>query len=146
MYISGMKIKEKQSSKWTYGSSCFVYLWITKERKGRRVNETGGESRKRMNVEGEEEGRWKRKKSSPTKKQYLWINYHEQKSSEHLRTTYGNIGQLFRPHQQCIPWSPPLEIEPATRDCKAKTLQLSQQFISHAVEDKLISHGNCVAN
>ena len=37
----------------------------------------------------------------------------------------------IRSHQQYILWSPPLEIEPATTDCRAETLQLSQQFISH---------------
>ena len=27
-------------------------------------------------------------------------------------------------HQQCIPWSPPLEIKPVTTECKAETLPL----------------------
>ena len=34
-------------------------------------------------------------------------------------------------HQQCIPWSSPLEIESATTDCKAGTLPLSHQPTSH---------------
>ena len=38
---------------------------------------------------------------------------------------------LIRSHQQCILWSPPLEIEPATTDCRAETLQLSKQSILH---------------
>ena len=33
---------------------------------------------------------------------------------------------LIRSHQECIPWSPPLDIEPATTDGRAETLQLSQ--------------------
>ena len=37
----------------------------------------------------------------------------------------------IRSHQQCILWPPPLEIDPVTTDCRAKTPQLSQQFISH---------------
>ena len=37
---------------------------------------------------------------------------------------------LIRSHQQCIPWFPPLEIEPATTECRAKTLLLSHQSIS----------------
>ena len=47
---------------------------------------------------------------------------------------------LIRSHQQCIPWSPPLEIEPTTTDCRAETLQLS-----HTSDAKLTSHGNCAA-
>ena len=34
---------------------------------------------------------------------------------------------LIRSHQQCILWSPPLEIELVTTDCRAETLQLSHQ-------------------
>ena len=47
-------------------------------------------------------------------------------------------------HQQCIPWSPPLEIKPVTTDCRAETLQLSHQSISHTSDAKLTSHGICV--
>ena len=49
---------------------------------------------------------------------------------------------LIRSHQQCIPWSPPLEIEPATTECRAETLmvwwdlirskQLSSVSVCHA--------------
>ena len=39
-----------------------------------------------------------------------------------------------------------MEIEPATTDCSAETLQLSHQFISHIIDAKLASHGNCTGN
>ena len=52
---------------------------------------------------------------------------------------------LTRSHQQCIPWFPPLEVEPATTDCSAETLQLSHQFISHTSDSNITSHGNCTA-
>ena len=61
------------------------------------------------------------------------------KSDEHLRMTYGNsFFDLISSHQQYIPWSQPLEIEPATTDCRVETLQLSQQFISFTSDTKLI--------
>ena len=63
------------------------------------------------------------------------------KSAEHPRTTYGNTGQLL--HEQCIPQSQPPEIEQATTDCSAETLQLSHQFISYTSDAKSTSHGNC---
>ena len=34
--------------------------------------------------------------------------------------TLDNCFDLIRSHQQCIPWSLPLEIEPATTDCRAE--------------------------
>ena len=52
----------------------------------------------------------------------------------------------LRPHQQCIPWSLPLEIEPATTECRNETLPLSHQFTSHIIDAKSTSHGNCAAN
>ena len=39
--------------------------------------------------------------------------------------TLDSCFDLIRTHQQCIPLSPPLEIEPATTDCRAESLQLS---------------------
>ena len=48
-------------------------------------------------------------------------------------------------HQQYIPCSPPLEIEPATTECKAKTLPLRYRSTLHPSDAKLTSHGNCVA-
>ena len=80
----------------------------------------------------------------------LWI---ELPWPENLANTYAwhtetlnNCFDLIRSHQQCIPWSPPLEIEPANTDCRAKTLQLSHQSILHISDMKLTSHGNCTAN
>ena len=47
---------------------------------------------------------------------------------------------LIRSHQQCIPWSLSLEIEPATTECRAKTLPLSHLFTLHTNIAKLTSH------
>ena len=49
--------------------------------------------------------------------------------------TLDSFFYLIRSHQQYIP-SSPLEIEPATTDCRAETLQLSQQSISHTSDAK----------
>ena len=46
------------------------------------------------------------------------LNSHDQIIRLAQRATYGTTGQLFRPFQQCIPWSPPLENEPATTECR----------------------------
>ena len=46
---------------------------------------------------------------------------------------------LIRSHQQCMLWSPPLEIEPEITECKAKTLPLSYGSTSHTGDDKLNS-------
>ena len=62
--------------------------------------------------------------------------------TETLDSCFGRI----RSYQQCIPSSPPLEIEPANTDCRAETLQMSQQPISHTSNVKLTSHGKCAAN
>ena len=56
--------------------------------------------------------------------------------------TLDSCFDLIRSHQPCIPWSPPLEIKPATTDCRAETLLLSQQFISHTSDAKLTSYGS----
>ena len=53
---------------------------------------------------------------------------------------------LIRSHQQCILWSPPLEIEPVTTEYRAETLPLSYQSTSYTSDAKLTSYGNCVAN
>ena len=50
--------------------------------------------------------------------------------------TLDSFFTLIKSHQQCITWSPPLEIELVTTDCRAETLQLSQQFISHTSDAK----------
>ena len=51
------------------------------------------------------------------------------KSGEHLFTAHTEtldcLFDLIRSHQRFISWSPSLEIEPATTDCRAETLQLS---------------------
>ena len=39
--------------------------------------------------------------------------------------TLDSCFDLIRSHQQCILWSPPLEIQAATTECRAKTLPLS---------------------
>ena len=63
----------------------------------------------------------------------LWIKlpWHENPANTYARhtETLDSCFNLIRSHQQCIPWSPPLEIKPATTDCSAETLQLSHQFI-----------------
>ena len=41
--------------------------------------------------------------------------------------TLDSFFDLIRSHQQCIPWSPQLEIEKVTADCRAETLKLSYQ-------------------
>ena len=77
-----------------------------------------------------------------------WITI-TRKSGEHLRMTNGTVDSCFnliRSHQLYIPWSPPPEIEPVTKDCSAEKLQLSPQFISHTSDAKLTSYGNCTAN
>ena len=45
-------------------------------------------------------------------------------SSKHPHATYRTLNSCFDligSHQQCIPWSPPLEIEPATSECRNRT-------------------------
>ena len=49
-------------------------------------------------------------------------------------------------HQQCIPQSPPLEIQPATTECRAETLPLSYWSTLHASDAKSTSHGKYTAN
>ena len=56
--------------------------------------------------------------------------------------TLDSCFDLIRSHQQCILWSPPLEIEPATTECRAKTLPLSHKSTSHTDDTESTSHGN----
>ena len=45
------------------------------------------------------------------------------KSGTHLHATYEALNSCFdliRSHQQCTPWSPPLEIEPTTTVCRSR--------------------------
>ena len=51
--------------------------------------------------------------------------------------TLDSCFDLVRSHQLCIPWSPPLEIEPATTECRTETLPLSYQSTSHTSNAKL---------
>ena len=70
------------------------------------------------------------------------------KDGEHLRTTYGNTGQLFRPYKvssAVYAVISPLEIEPSTTKCRAETLPLSSQYTSHTNDATSTSHGNCAA-
>ena len=60
--------------------------------------------------------------------------------------TLDSCFDLIRSHQQYIPWSPPLEIEPTTTECKAETLSLIHQPTSHTSGPKLTSHVNYIAN
>ena len=41
------------------------------------------------------------------------------KSGTHLHATYGVLNDFIRSHQRCIPWYPPLEIEPTTTVCRS---------------------------
>ena len=80
----------------------------------------------------------------------LWIElpWPENPANTYARRTetLNNCFDLIRSHQQCISWSPPRWIGPATTDCRADTLQQSQQSISHTSDVKLSSRGNCAAN
>ena len=61
---------------------------------------------------------------------YEWRNWYikleitmTRKSSTHLHVTYGALNSCFdliRSHQQCTPWSPPLEIEPTPTVCRSR--------------------------
>ena len=61
---------------------------------------------------------------------YKWRNWYikleittTRKSGTHLHVTYGALNgcfDLIRSHQQCTPWSPPLEIEPTTTVCRSR--------------------------
>ena len=63
----------------------------------------------------------------------LWIEllWAENPVNTYVRhtETLDSCFDFIRSHQLCIPWSPPLEIKPAIKDCRAKTLQLSKQSI-----------------
>ena len=79
----------------------------------------------------------KKKQNNPK----LWI---ELPWLENLVNTYAWYTEklvicfdLIKSHQQCIPWSPPLEMEPVTMDCRVETLQVSQLLISHISDAKL---------
>ena len=63
--------------------------------------------------------------------------------------TVDSCFDLIRSHQQCIRWSPLMEIEPATTKCRAETQPLSHcphRTQLHSVVARLISssEGHCV--
>ena len=61
---------------------------------------------------------------------YEWRNWYikleitvTRKSGTHLHVTYGALNSCFdliRSHQQCIPWSPPLEIKATNAVCRSQ--------------------------
>ena len=81
---------------------------------------------------------------------YMWFKlpWPENPANTYSRhtETLDSCFNLIRSHQQCIPWSPPLEIEAATTDCRAESLLLSHESILHTSDAKLTSHCNCAAN
>ena len=65
------------------------------------------------------------------------------KFGKHSHVTYGTLRSclnLIWSHQQCIPRSPPLEIEPATT---GETLPLGHRSMPHISDGKSTSHGYC---
>ena len=75
------------------------------------------------------------------------LNYHEQKirltPTHDIRKHWTAVFDLIRSHQQCIPWSPPLEIEPAITEAKLYNWATN----SHRTGDaKLTTHGNGAAS
>ena len=80
----------------------------------------------------------------------IWIELPRLKNAVNtcawLTETLDCCFDFIRSHQQYIPWSPPLEIEPATTECRAETLPLSHQSESHTSDAKSTNHGNRTAN
>ena len=78
----------------------------------------------------------------------LWIELPQQENPANTSTqhteTLDRCFDLIRSHQQCIPWSSPLEIKPVTTECRAETLPLSPRSTSHTSDARLTSHGECV--
>ena len=69
---------------------------------------------------------------------YIYTNWitMTRKSGKHFHVTYGTLEicfDLIRSHQQCIPWPPPQEIEPATTECRVQTLPQGHWSISSAM-------------
>ena len=79
---------------------------------------------------------------------YIYMNWitMTRKFSKHSHAAYRTLNSCFDligSHQQCIPWSPSLEINPATTKCRIKTVQLGYWTISHISNAKSTSHGKC---
>ena len=68
-----------------------------------------------------------------------WINM-TRKSCEHLRTTYGNTRQLFRPYHVS------LAVYTVISTTSDRTSHHRLQFISHTSDAKLTSYSNCAAS
>ena len=78
---------------------------------------------------------------------YIYIHTH---THTHTHTHYvlhmkplNSCFDLIRSHQQCIQWSPSLEFEPVTTECRAENLSLSHWSTSLTSHPKLTSHGKC---
>ena len=87
--------------------------------------------------------------NNPIKRQ-LWIELLRPENpantwARHTETLDSSF-DLIRSHQHCMQWSSPLEIEPATTECRAEKLPMSHLSISHTSDTKSTSHGNIVAN
>ena len=75
-----------------------------------------------------------------------WVENPANTWAQHSETLDSSF-DFIRSHQHIyIPWSHSLEIEPATTECRAKTLPLNHQSTSHISDAKSTSHGNCAAN
>ena len=75
----------------------------------------------------------------------LWPENPVNTCARHTETLDSSF-DLIRPHQQCIPRSPPLEIKPAPTECRTETLPLSPRSTSHTNTAKSTRHGYCAAN
>ena len=72
-----------------------------------------------------------------------WITLTRKYGKHSVRHTK-HYFDLIRAHQQWVPWSPLLDIEPATTESRAETLPLSHCSTSHTSNAKLISHAKCM--
>ena len=82
---------------------------------------------------------------------YEWRNWYikleitmTRKSGIHLHVTYGALNSnfdLIRSHQQCTPWSQPLEMNQRPQYAEAKTLPLGHWFMLRISDTELTSHG-----
>ena len=71
------------------------------------------------------------------------------KSGKHCvwrRETLDSCSGLIRFHHECIPWSPSLEFEPATPECRTQTEPLSHWSTLHTSAAKLTSHDKGVCD
>ena len=70
----------------------------------------------------------------------LWIELQWPKSPAHIYVrnteTLDSCFDFIRSHQQCITWSPPLQIEPASKNSRADTLQ---SYRTHMTPNQLVT-------